>query len=173
VDYARDRGIRVVPEFDMPAHSRSWFVGYPELASTPGTYKIEPGGVYTVIDPTQDRTYKFLDKFIAEMAKLFPDAYFHIGGDEVNGKPWDDNPKIQAFIHSHGMKSNQDLQAYFNQRLQKILSKHHKIMVDGMKSFGLICRRVLSCSRGEARNRWLPRRSKVTVACSPSDTTSI
>src|SRR5207253_844799 len=129
VDYARDRGIRVIPEFDMPAHSRSWFVGYPELASTPGAYKIEPGGVYTVIDPTQDRTYKFLDKFIVEMAKLFPDAYFHIGGDEVNGKPWDNNPKIQAFMHSHGMKSNQDLQAYFNQRLQKILSKHHKIMV--------------------------------------------
>jgi hexosaminidase len=129
VDYARDRGIRVVPEFDMPAHSRSWFVGYPELASTPGTYKIEPGGVYTVIDPTQDRTYKFLDKFVAEMAKLFPDAYFHIGGDEVNGKPWDENPKIQAFMHSHGMKTNQDLQAYFNQHLQNILGKHHKIMV--------------------------------------------
>jgi hexosaminidase len=129
VDYARDRGIRVIPEFDMPAHSRSWFVGYPELASTPGSYKIEPGGVYTVIDPTLDRTYKFLDKFIAEMAKLFPDAYFHIGGDEVNGKPWDQNPKIQAFMHSHGMKNNQDLQAYFNQRLQKILGKHHKIMV--------------------------------------------
>ena len=129
LDYARDRGIRVIPEFDMPAHSRSWFVGYPELASTPGTYKIEPGGVYTVIDPTQERTYKFLDKFIGEMAKLFPDAYFHIGGDEVNGKPWDENPKIQAFMHSHGEKSNQDLQAYFNQRLQKILSKHRKIMV--------------------------------------------
>lgn len=129
VDYARDRGIRVIPEFDMPGHSRSWFVGYPELASTPGTYKIEPGGAYTIIDPTQDRTYKFLDKFIAEMAKLFPDTYFHIGGDEVNGKPWDNNPKIQAFMHAHGMKNNQDLQAYFNQRLQKILSKHHKIMV--------------------------------------------
>lgn len=129
VAYARDRGIRVVPEFDMPAHSRSWFVGYPELASTPGTYKIEPGGVYTVIDPTQDRTYKFLGKFVAEMAKLFPDTYFHIGGDEVNGKPWDNNPKIQAFMHAHDMKTNQDLQAYFNQRLQKILSKHHKIMV--------------------------------------------
>jgi hexosaminidase len=129
VDYARDRGIRVVPEFDMPAHSRSWFVGYPELASTPGTYKIEPGGVYTVIDPTQDRTYKFLDKFIAEMSRLFPDTYFHIGGDEVNGKPWDENAKIQAFMHSRGMKNNQDLQAYFNQHLQHILSKHHKIMV--------------------------------------------
>jgi hexosaminidase len=129
VSYARDRGIRVMPEFDIPAHSRSWFVGYPELASTPGTYKIEPGGVDTVMDPTQERTYKFLDKFVEEMGKLFPDVYFHIGGDEVNGKPWDDNPKIQAFMHSHGMKNNQDLQAYFNQRLLKILSKHHKIMV--------------------------------------------
>jgi hexosaminidase len=129
VAYARDRGIRIMPEFDMPAHSRSWFVGYPELASTPGTYKIEPGGIYTVMDPTQERTYKFLDKFIGEMAKLFPDAYFHIGGDEVNGTPWDENPKIQGFIHSHGMKNNQDLQAYFNQHLEKILSKHHKIMM--------------------------------------------
>jgi hexosaminidase len=129
VAYARDRGIRIMPEFDMPAHSRSWFVGYPELASTPGTYKIEPGGVDTVIDPTRERTYKFLDKFVEEMGKLFPDDYFHIGGDEVPGKPWDENPKIQEFIHSHGMKNNQDLQAYFNQRLLKILSKHHKIMV--------------------------------------------
>lgn len=129
VSYARDRGIRIMPEFDIPAHSRSWFVGYPELASTPGTYKIEPGGVDTVMDPTQGRTYKFLDKFIAEMAKLFPDAYFHIGGDEVNGKSWDENPKIQAFMHSREIKNNQDLQAYFNQHLEKIVSKHHKIMV--------------------------------------------
>jgi hexosaminidase len=129
VAYAHDRGIRVMPEFDIPAHSRSWFVGYPELASTPGTYRIEPGGVDTVMDPTQDRTYKFLEKFVAEMAKLFPDAYFHIGGDEVNGKPWDNNPKIQAFMHSHALKNNQDLQAYFNQHLEKIVSKHHKIMV--------------------------------------------
>src|SRR5215813_1832984 len=63
------------------------------------------------------------------MATIFPDAYFHIGGDEVSGEQWNKNPKIQAFIHSHGMKSNQDLQAYFNQRLQKILAKHHKIMI--------------------------------------------
>ncbi|PYV48125.1 MAG: hypothetical protein DMG92_14615 [Acidobacteria bacterium] len=81
------------------------------------------------MDPTQERTYKFLDKFVDEMGKLFPDAYFHIGGDEVNGKPWDDNPKIQAFMHSHGLKNNQDLQAYFNHHLEKILSKHHKTMV--------------------------------------------
>jgi hexosaminidase len=129
VAYAHDRGIRVVPEFEMPGHSRSLFAGYPELASGPGLYLIEPGGVDAVMDPTREETYKFIDKFIAEMAQLFPDAYFHIGGDEVNGHQWDANPKIQAFIHAHGMKSNQDLQAYFNQRLQRILSKHHKIMM--------------------------------------------
>ena len=129
IAYAHDRGIRVLPEFDIPGHSRSWFVGYPELASSPGPYKIDPAGPDSVMDPTQESTYKFLDKFIAEMANLFPDAYFHIGGDEVDGKFWDANPKIQSFIHAHGMKNNQDLQAYFNQRLQKILDKHHKVMV--------------------------------------------
>ena len=129
VAYAHDRGIRMVPEFEMPGHSRSLFVGYPQLASGPGPYKIEPGGADAVIDPTQEGTYKFIDKLIEEMARLFPDDYFHIGGDEVNGRQWDANPKIQAFIRSHDMKSNQDLQAYFNQRLQKILSKHHKIMM--------------------------------------------
>ena len=127
IAYAHERGIRVVPEFDMPGHSRSWVIGYPELASGPGPFTLEQGD--PILDPTREETYKFLDKFIAEMAKLFPDAYFHIGGDEVDGKQWDANPKIQEYIHSHGMKNNQDLQAYFNQRLEKILTKNHKIMV--------------------------------------------
>jgi hexosaminidase len=130
VAYARDRGIRVVPEFDIPGHSRSWLAAYPELASLPGPYRAgRIANADTVMDPTRDQTYKFLDKFIGEMAGLFPDAYFHIGGDEVNNKPWDSNPKIQEFIRAHGMKNNRDLQAYFNQRLQKIVSKHGKIMV--------------------------------------------
>ncbi len=127
IAYAHDRGIRVVPEFDMPGHSRSWFLGYPELSSGPGPYTLEEGDPIT--DPTRETTYKFLEKFIAEMAKLFPDAYFHIGGDEVDGKQWNGNPKIQEFIRAHGMKNNQDLQAYFNQRLQKIVAKNHKIMI--------------------------------------------
>ncbi len=127
IAYAHDRGIRVVPEFDMPGHSRSWVIGYPELASGPGPYSVEEGD--PILDPTRESTYKFLEKFIAEMAKLFPDAYFHIGGDEVDGKQWDSNPKIQDFMKSHGMKKNDDLQTYFNQRLEKIVSKNHKIMV--------------------------------------------
>ncbi len=129
IAYAHERGIRVMPEFDMPGHSRSWFLGYPELSSGSGPYTLEGGGIDPIMDPTRESTYKFLEKFIAEMAKLFPDAYFHIGGDEVDGKQWDANPQIQAFIHAHGMKNNQDLQAYFNQRLEKIVAKNHKTMV--------------------------------------------
>jgi len=129
IAYAHDRGIRVMPEFDMPGHSRSWFLGYPELSSGAGPYTLEGGGIDPIIDPTRESTYKFLEKFIAEMAKLFPDPYFHIGGDEVDGKQWDANPKIQEFIKAHGMKNNQDLQAYFNQRLEKIVAKNHKTMV--------------------------------------------
>jgi len=131
IAYAHDRGIRVIPEFDIPGHATAWYVGYPELASGPGQYSSERrGGIFdAIMDPTQERTYKFLDQFIAEMAKLFPDAYFHIGGDEVNGKQWDANPKIQQFMKAHNLKNNQDLQAYFNQRVQKIVAKNHKTMV--------------------------------------------
>src|SRR5216684_1970758 len=106
IAYARDRGIRVVPEFDMPGHSTAWFVGHPELASGPGPYAIErKWGIFDpAMDPTNEKVYKFLDDLIAEMTKLFPDHYFHIGGDEVNGKQWDANPKIQEFKKSHGLK---------------------------------------------------------------------
>ena len=130
IAYAHDRGVRVIPEFDMPGHSTAWFVGYPDLASAPGPYTIErKWGVFDpAMDPTRESTYKFLDAFIGEMTKLFPDQFFHIGGDEVNGKQWDANPKIQEFMRAHGLKNNADLQAYFNTRIQKIVAKHGKTM---------------------------------------------
>jgi hexosaminidase len=129
--YARDRGIRVVPEFDMPGHSTSWFVGHPELASGPGPYEIErKWGVFdAAMDPTSEKTYKFLDQFIEEMTRLFPDHYFHIGGDEVNGKQWDANPKIQEFMKAHDLKNNEALQAYFSGRVQKVVTRHGKAVV--------------------------------------------
>jgi hexosaminidase len=131
IAYARDRGIRVVPEFDMPGHSTAWFVGYPELASGTGPYQIErKWGVFDpAMDPTNEKTYRFLNEFIGEMARLFPDHFFHIGGDEVNGKEWDANPQIQAFMKSHGIKNNEGLQAYFSERVQRLAVKHGKTPV--------------------------------------------
>jgi hexosaminidase len=131
IAYARDRGIRVVPEFDMPGHSTSWLVGHPELGSAPGPYTIErrPGIFEPALDPTREEVYKFLDTFLGEMAALFPDDYLHIGGDENEGKQWDRNPAIQAYMKKNGIKDNHALQAYFNTRLLKILQKHKKKMI--------------------------------------------
>ncbi len=131
VAYASDRGIRVVPEFDMPGHATSWFVGYPELASAPGPYQIKrTWGIHDpVMDPTRESTYQFLDKFFKEMATLFPDEYIHIGGDENNGKYWSANAEIQAFMKKHNLTTTAALQGYFNRRIHKILAKYGKKMV--------------------------------------------
>jgi hexosaminidase len=131
VAYAGDRGIRVEPEFDIPGHTNSWLVGYPELASAPGPYSIgRTWGVFDgAMDPTREETYDFLDAFLAEMTQLFPDPYFHIGGDEVNGKQWSQSSSIQAFAKKHNLDGTRGLQVYFNQRIQKLLQKYGKIMV--------------------------------------------
>ena len=140
VEYARDRGIRVVPEFDMPGHARSWFVGYPELAALPGPYTVVHH--YTVedfehpdpkldaaMDPTKEEVYRFLDGFLGEMTALFPDHYFHIGGDECDGKQWDVTPHVQQFMKAHKLKDDPSLQAYFTGRVQKLVTKHGKISI--------------------------------------------
>jgi hexosaminidase len=131
VSYAAERGIRVVPEFDMPGHTSAWMVGHPELASAPGPYQIErKWGVFDpTMDPTREQTYKFLDVFLGEMAGLFPDAYLHIGGDENNGRQWAANPAIGAFMAKQKLADAHALQAYFNQRLSAILKKHGKKMI--------------------------------------------
>lgn len=131
VQYASDRGIRVVPEFDVPGHATSWFAAYPEFASAPGPYKIErKWGVFDpTFDPTQKATYKFLGGVFGEMKNLFPDEYFHIGGDENNGKQWNENESIQKFMKEKNIKDNHELQAFFNNNLLKILTLLDKKMV--------------------------------------------
>jgi hexosaminidase len=131
IQYARDRGIRVVPEFDVPGHATCWFAGYPELASAPGPYTIErKWGIFDpVIDPTRDEVYEFLSGLIAEMTALFPDEYFHIGGDEVNGKQWSASPRIQGFMREHQIKTSEALQSYFSSRIVPIVTKCGKKVI--------------------------------------------
>ncbi|CAF1343934.1 unnamed protein product [Rotaria sordida] len=66
---------------------------------------------------------------VEKMTKLFPDPYFHIGGDEVEGSQWTQSPTIQQFIKEHNLENNLGLQAYFNKRIQKLLKKYGKIMI--------------------------------------------
>src|SRR5437867_12416848 len=154
VAYARDRGIRVAPEFNIPGHSTSWVVGYPELASAPGPYSIgRTWGVFeATLDPSREETFTFLDGFLEEMAQLFPDPYFHIGGDEVNARQWNQSAKIQAFARQRQFQDANAIQAYFNQRIQNILQKHGKIMIgwDEVLHPGLPKGIVIQSWRGQA-----------------------
>jgi hexosaminidase len=131
VRYAADRGIRVVPEFDMPAHTQAWLVGYPELSAGKGPFEIARtwGVMDPVLDPTNEKVYTFINRLLVEMTALFPDAYFHIGGDEVNGKQWNASPAVAAFKNRHGMATNEDVHAYFNKRVSAMLKARGKVMV--------------------------------------------
>ncbi len=131
VRYARDRGIRVVPEFEMPGHSSAWLVAYPELASEtlPRGIRREFGISDVSLDPTREETYTFINSFLQEMTTLFPDRYMHIGGDETPAPDWKTNERILAFKAAHQMKDNDALQAYFNQRVLAILTKLDRRMV--------------------------------------------
>jgi hexosaminidase len=131
VAYARERGIQVLPEIDMPGHASAIAVAYPELMSAPGPYAMEyRWGVHKpTLNPANEDVYKFADAIIEEVAELFPFEYLHIGGDEVDPEHWNANQQIQAFMHEKGLKDHYALHAYFNKRLQKILQKHNRKMI--------------------------------------------
>jgi len=131
VNFASKRGIRVVPEFDMPGHATSWIVAYPHLASKDTTYSLERSwGIFNpTLNPIKQYTYEFLGKFTEEMTELFPDEYFHIGGDENNGISWNNNQEIIAFKSKMEFETTLELQNYFNQQILQILEKYKKKMI--------------------------------------------
>lgn len=143
VKFASDRAITVIPEFDLPGHSQSWLVGYPELASEDKTYQLGPRFIIEedkpinpmalgqminsqstpTINPTEKKTYKFLENLFKEMVDLFPGPYLHVGMDENNGIAWKKNQKIQAFMKTNYIANEHDLQAYFGEKLNQIVKK--------------------------------------------------
>jgi hexosaminidase len=131
IAYARDRGIRVVPEFDVPGHSTSWLVGHPELGSVPGPFSlVRRWGIFdNNLNPSNEEVYALLDGFLGEMAALFPDPYLHIGGDEVTPRQWNQNPGILEFMFQNDLRNARDLQAHFNRRVSTILERHGKRMM--------------------------------------------
>jgi hexosaminidase len=132
IDAAAARGIRVVPEFCLPGHSVSWQVAYPELSASeePPTQVGELRDIFSVpIDPSREGTYDFIDRFVAEMVQVFPDPYFHTGGDEVNPGPWKNNKRIARFMQEKGFARARDLQAYFTGRYAGLVARHGKVAI--------------------------------------------
>jgi hexosaminidase len=145
VKYADDRGILVVPELDVPGHGSAILTAYPEIGSKVvamnsnstengkqsvqiQTYTVERNaGIFSpTLDPSNPKTYQLLNEFFDEICPLFPGKYFHIGGDENEGKDWDSNPKIQEFKKKHNLANNHELQTYFTMQLIPMLKKHNK-----------------------------------------------
>ncbi|RKS92623.1 hexosaminidase [Flavobacterium limicola] len=132
VQYADERGILVVPEIDVPGHASALLTAYPEIGSKIGEGKImyevqRNSGIFNAtLDPTNPKTYEILSSIFDEVCPLFPGSYFHIGGDENNGKEWNANPAIQQFKKDNNLANNHDLQTYFNMKLIPMLKKHNK-----------------------------------------------
>lgn len=131
VKYADERGILVVPEIDVPGHASAILTAYPEIGSkmdavSPYTIERNAGIFNPTLDPSNPKTYQLLSEIFDEVCPLFPGAYFHIGGDENEGKDWDSNPKIQEFKKKNKLVTNHDLQTYFTMKLVPMLKKHGK-----------------------------------------------
>jgi hexosaminidase len=122
VAYAADRGIRLIPELDVPGHVTHWLLAYPQWGSEE-VYASQRFGVHPgCLDPTREEVYAALSSLFAEIAEVFPDQYVHVGGDEVNPKWWQRSEAVQAFIVEHGLADERGLQNYFLHCVQQILT---------------------------------------------------
>lgn len=142
VQYAKDRFVNILPEVDVPGHSLAAVVSYPELSCTPGADKYHVRAGEEIMDwshgappialvdntlcPANEKVYDFLDKVVTEIAALFPFEYIHMGGDECPKNMWEKSDAIKALMQKENLKSMEEVQSYFEKRLEKIVESKGK-----------------------------------------------
>jgi hexosaminidase len=137
--------INILPEIDVPGHSLAAIASYPELSCTPGAdkYRVRSGEkimewpanghFYALVDntmcPANEKVYTFLDKVFTEVAQLFPFEYIHVGGDECAKNFWEKNPQILALMKKENLKTMDEVQSYFEKRVEKIVESKGKKVI--------------------------------------------
>lgn len=127
VKHAQELNIEIIPEIDLPGHSKSFAASYPEiLCNTDKEFLSVQAEGKNVFCVGKENNYKILENVIKELVKIFPGEYIHIGGDEVAMKVWNECPDCQALMKREGMKEEKELLGYFVRRMEKILEKYGK-----------------------------------------------
>ena len=131
VAYAAERGITIIPEFDLPGHATAVLASYPELGCTGGPYEVASTwwGMIDILCAGNEQTFTFIENVFKEIVDIFPSEYIHIGGDECFPRnrvaPWETCPKCAARMRSLGIKKGPEakhyLQNYVTARVQKIM----------------------------------------------------
>lgn len=134
VQYAKDRGITVIPEVELPGHASAAIASYPELGNTDipnfAPKVQETWGVHPYTFAPTEKTFRFLEDVIDEVCRLFPDSpYIHIGGDEAPKDQWKQSPAAQQVMKDNGLANEHELQSYFIRRVEKIINSHGKRLI--------------------------------------------
>ncbi len=130
VKYAADRAVTIIPEIEMPGHCLAALAAYPELACTPGPFKVGTRwGVYDDVYCPEDSTFIFLQNVLDEVLTLFPSPYVHIGGDECQKGRWEQSKYCQSLMKKEGLKNANELQSYFIRRIEKYLNSKGKTII--------------------------------------------
>lgn len=128
VEFARLRGVEIIPEIDMPGHTSAVLNAYPKFGCFGTRVPLaDHGGIFPVIlCPGKDETMSFLEELLEEIIPLFPGPRFHIGGDEAPKSEWKQCPDCAARKEQLGLTEDEDLQGWFTARIAEILRRHGK-----------------------------------------------
>lgn len=132
IEYAEKRGITIIPEIDIPGHSRAAIKSLPNWLIDPedsSTYRSIQYYTDNVLSPALSGTYRFIDLVLEEVAALFPSHFIHIGADEVPHGVWSGSPKCQALMAEHGYQDAKELQGHLLRYAEKKLKSLGKRMV--------------------------------------------
>ncbi|XP_019617867.1 PREDICTED: beta-hexosaminidase subunit beta-like [Branchiostoma belcheri] len=126
IEFARLRGIRVIPEFDSPGHMMSWGQGHPDLLTRCSPTDFQPDIYYLgPANPAREETYTFMQSLFQEIREVFADECFHVGGDEVRFQCWMSNEEVQQFMRQEGFPNTTEgfanLQGHYIKRILDIL----------------------------------------------------